>query len=177
MAKTFEVNILSSQSITQLKRELTKYKNSLNTKAKKIVKELTKIGLEVIDVKVGESPLGHHITVQVKSEDGGMVIVAQGETKFSDNYPPFNTLLAIEFGAGIHYNYSENPKAEEMGYGVGTFPGQTHAFQEEGWWFKDEETDKWIHSYGVQATMPMYNASIEMRQKVTEIAKEVFADA
>ena len=64
-----------------------------------------------------------------------------------------------------------------MGYGVGTFPGQTHAFQEEGWWFKDEETDKWIHSYGVQATMPMYNASIEMRQKVTEIAKEVFADA
>ena len=177
MAKQYTVDILSVKSIERLKKELIKYRDSLKAKSKLLVEKLVEVGLDVIDVKLSESPLGHHVTVQVHNEGDAMVIVAEGEIKTSDDYPPFNTLLAIEFGAGIRYNPTENPKADDLGYGVGTFPGQTHAFQEEGWYFLDKETGKWIHSFGVKATMPMYEATVEMREQVEKIAKEVFDNA
>lgn len=83
-----------------------------------------------------------------------------------------STLLIVEFGAGIHYNSKGNPKADEMGYGVGTFPGQIHAF-EDGWYYWGED-EKWHYTHGIKATMPMYNASVAIREKVQECAKEVF---
>ena len=58
--------------------------------------------------------------------------------------------------------------------GVGTFPDQTHAFQDQGWYYMDV-SGEWHHSYGVKATMPMYNADIEMILNLRKIAKEVFS--
>ena len=82
--------------------------------------------------------------------------------------------MLIEFGAGIHYNHVENPKASEFGMGVGTYPGQTHAFQEEGWYYMDE-SGEWHHTYGVKATMPMYNADIEILMNINRVAREIFS--
>lgn len=180
MGKTFTVDILSPSSIEKLKKNLAKYKDGLIKKTELLVQELSKIGLETIDVKLSESRLGHHVTVQTDSETiphgTVLVIIATGDTKFSENYEPFNTLLAIEFGAGIHFNHNENPKASELGYGVGSFPEQTHAFQEEGWYFWDEEKQKYVHSFGVQATMPLYNATQEMKLRVKEVARKIFVE-
>ena len=81
-------------------------------------------------------------------------------------------MLLVEFGAGIHYNANANPKAGEMGCGVGTFPGQIHAF-EDGWYYWGEDK-KWHYTHGTKATMPMYSASVAIREKVRECAKEVF---
>jgi histone H3/H4 len=180
MAKQFKVDILSPKSISQLQKALEQYKKSLIVKTERLCKALSDVGIEVINAKIGESPLGKYISVETKAESihngFSMVLVATGEIKASGDYPPFNTLLAVEFGAGIHYNASENPKASELGFGVGTFPGQTHAFDENGWWFYDENKEQWIHSYGVKATMPMYSAVQEMCEKIEEIAREVFED-
>ena len=173
----YEVDIMSVKSIERLRRDLRDYKRSLKSKVNKLVTALYKLGLEVIEVHVNESPLGHHIHVKVEREGSRAVLIATGDLKISEGYEPFNTLLAIEFGAGIHYNHDENPKADEFGYGVGTFPEQTHAFQEEGWYYFDESDQKWKHSFGVQATMPMFHASEEMRKQLVTIAREVFADA
>lgn len=73
---------------------------------------------------VSESPLGKTITLRIQMEsraDGcKAMLIAAGHTK-SNDYGTVNTLLLVEFGAGVHYNPSDNPKAGEMGYGVGTF--------------------------------------------------------
>ena len=82
-------------------------------------------------------------------------------------------MLAVEFGAGIFYNSEENPKAPELGFGVGTYPGQIHAF-EDGWYYWDDKTETWRYAHGIKATMPMYNAEQQIIQQYVKIAMEVF---
>lgn len=83
-------------------------------------------------------------------------------------------LLFLEFGAGIHFNKDmTHPLASELGYGVGTYPGQTHAFDENGWWYLDDNGE-WRHSYGIGADMPMYRSAQEMQKKIKSIAEGVF---
>jgi hypothetical protein len=93
--------------------------------------------------------------------------------KDGNAYPPFSTILAIEFGAGIHFNSTPNPNADKFGLGVGTFPGQIHAF-EDMWFYWDETDQMWKPTHGVKATMPMYNAQMELINNAIKIAKTVF---
>ena len=102
------------------------------------------------------------------------ILLAKGAVKESEGYAPFSILLAIEFGAGTHFNPTPNPLiSSEFPYGVGTFPGQTHAY-EDMWWYWDENTQEWKPTHGVKATMPMYSADMEITQNVVKYAKEVF---
>lgn len=176
MARKITMN-LSSKSMQAAIKELKAYQSDLNRKCEELCRRLIEAGIEVANAKIGESPLGKTITLQSKitPEKAGCkaVLIAVGQIKQSEGYEPFNTLLAVEFGAGIHYNKTENPKANEFGMGVGTFPGQIHAFQEEGWYYLGND-NQWHHTYGVKATMPMYHASKEIREKVVPIAREVF---
>lgn len=171
---------LSVKSIENLKKELIHYRDvELPNKCRELATELLKIGVEVSKAKVDESPLGHYVTISTKisSDKVGTkaILIATGEVKKSDEYADFNTLLAIEFGAGIHYNKeSINPYANEFGLGVGTFPGQSHALQDEGWYFWDEESQKWKHSSGVKATMPMYFADMGIIVSIIDVARSVF---
>lgn len=177
MAKTLKVD-LSVKGINKLKRQLKQYRDvTLPKKIERYVSELLKLGVNVAQTNINESPLGKYVTLttNISSDKMGCkgILIAIGENKESEGREPFNTLLAIEFGAGIHYNFSENPKSEEMGFGVGTFPGQVHAF-EDGWYYWDENASKWRYTHGVKATMPMYNADIEIIAKAVSIAKEIF---
>ena len=101
------------------------------------------------------------------------VLIATGKVKYPEGREPFNLLFAIEFGSGVRYNSIPNPKAGELGFGVGSYPGQTHAADPNGWYYFGDD-GKWHHSYGIKATMPMYNASLEMIKSVSEVAREVF---
>ena len=102
-----------------------------------------------------------------------LILIATGKTVTSEDREPFYTLLAVEFGAGIFYNSKENPKAPELGFGVGTYPGQIHAF-EDGWYYWDDKTETWRYTHGIKATMPMYNAEQQIIQQYVKIAREVF---
>lgn len=170
---------MSVNGIDSLIRELQKYKDDLPNKCKKLVSELLQSGVEVSKARISDSPLGKYVTVttNLSSEKMGCkgILLAKGAVKEQDGYAPFSILLAIEFGSGIHYNPTPNPLSAEMGYGVGTFPGQVHAMEPGGWYFWSEEKQQWIHSYGVKATMPMYSADMEIIQNVVKYAKEVFA--
>lgn len=175
--KVFKVT-LSKSSLENLKRQLTDYKEKLPSKCEKIVKRLLESGVEVASAKVSESPLGKYVIIStdISYEKMGCkgILLAKGEVKESGEFDPFSTLLAIEFGAGIHYNSEPNPKAGELGFGVGTFPNQIHAFQEEGWMYWDENAQEWKHTYGVQATMPMYSADMDIIDNIVKIARDVF---
>lgn len=178
MAKKILKSDLSISGIKALQKELEKYKDSLTCKCRLLVEKLAEIGINVAETRIGKSPLGKYAAIKtdITEEQAGCkaILIATGETFEHEGYAPFNTLLAIEFGAGIKYNSDENPKAPEFGMGVGTFPDQTHAFDKNGWWFWDESKKAWVHSYGVKATMPMYKASVEIQQKIVEEARKIF---
>lgn len=177
MAKRVFKASLSVGSIRNLQKELEKYKDSLIYKCRLLAERLAEIGIDVAQSRVDESPLGKYVTIrtEITEEQAGCkaMLIAVGETKESEGYPPFNTLLAIEFGAGIHFNPIPNPNAGEFGLGVGTFPGQIHAF-EDFWFYWDDDKQKWLPTHGVKATWPMYSASMEIQENIVKAAKKIF---
>lgn len=179
MAKKVFKSDLSVNGIEALKRQLLQYKDNLPIKCEKLVSRLLQSGVAVSQSKISESPLGKYVTVTTNISADKMgckgILLAKGAVKEQDGYAPFSILLAIEFGAGVHFNPTPNPIiSSEFPYGVGTFPGQTHAYQDT-WFYWDESTQEWKPTHGVKATMPMYNADMEIIQNVVKFAKEVFA--
>ena len=178
MAKKVFKSDLSVSGLNDLKRQLLQYNDSLPIKCEKLVSMLLQSGVAISQAKISESPLGKYVTVTTNISVDNMgckgILLAKGAVKEQEGYAPFSILLAIEFGAGVHFNPTPNPLSAEMGYGVGTFPGQVHAMEPGGWYFWSEEKQQWIHSYGVKATMPMYNARKEIIENVVEIARDVF---
>lgn len=178
MAKRKLSTDLSVKGIENLKKKLEHYRDvELPNKCRELASRLSEIGVNVAQARIDESPLGKYVTIRtdITEEKAGCkaILIATGETKESEGYAPFNTLLAIEFGAGIHYNPTPNPNADEFGLGVGTFPGQIHAF-EDFWFYWDEEAQEWRPTHGVKATMPMYNAAKEIQKQIVKEARAVF---
>ena len=176
--KVFKSDI-SISGLNNLKKQLLQYKDELPMKCEKLVSKLLQSGVTVSQSKISKSPLGKYVTVttNISAEKMGCkgILLAKGAVKEQEGYAPFSILLAIEFGAGIHFNPEPNPLiSSEFPYGVGTFPGQTHAYQDM-WFYWDENTQEWKPTHGVKATMPMYNADMEIIQNVVKYAKEVFA--
>ena len=183
MAKRVFKTDLSVKGIEQLKKDLLQnFRLLLLVKQKYQVEEILKFGISVSQAKVNESPLGKYITLSTDISADKMgckgILIAKGEVKEEvdkdgNAYPPFSTILAIEFGAGIHFNPTPNPNADKFGLGVGTFPGQIHAF-EDVWFYWDETDQMWKPTHGVKATMPMYTAQMELINNAVKIAKTIF---
>lgn len=169
---------LSVKSIEALKKQLLHYRDDLPSKCEKLVSRLLQSGVEVANASISGSPLGKYVTLttNISAEKMGCkgILLAKGQVKEQEGYAPFSILLAIEFGAGIHFNPTPNPLiGTDFPYGVGTFPGQTHAYQDM-WWYWDESNNEWRPTHGVKATMPMYKAGEKIEKEILKIAKDVF---
>lgn len=178
MKKTVLEADLSVKGIKALKKQLLQYRDDLPNKCEKLVSRLLQSGIETANTSISESPLGKYVTVttNISSEKMGCkgILLAKGQVKEQEGYAPFSILLAIEFGAGIHFNPTPNPLiGTDFPYGVGTFPGQTHAYQDM-WWYWDESTNEWRPTHGVKATMPMFQASEKIQSEILKVAKDVF---
>lgn len=179
MAKKITIG-LSAKEFREAAWQVEQYKKGLNQKIQEFCKVLLQYG-RVIAIQYGDqSPLGKtlHFSTEISTAVSGCkaMLIGVGQTKKSagETGASVNTLLLVEFGSGIHHNTGAvNPMQSDLGLGVGTFPGQTHAFDPSGWYYKDDD-DQWHHSYGVKATMPMYHSANEMRQRIAETAREVF---
>lgn len=169
MAKTIKMN-LSEGSIQNAVKELERYKQSLISKNDLFVQRLSEVGIPVIDANIaaaqGDSDKSHNTYIKLNSfgSYSRAVLVVEGRD-----------LLMIEFGAGIHYNTpagtSPHPKGQELGYTIGSY-GKGHGAED--YWYYQAESGETVRSYGTESTMPVYKASVEIRQKIREIAKEVF---
>lgn len=167
---------LSQKSIQEAINQVENYRKSLQYKCELFTEALANIGRVTATTFTDMSPLGKTVRLTVDSTPERMgckaVLVAVGK-QITNDYGTVDTLLLIEFGAGIHFNHVPNPKADDFGLGVGTFPNQKNAWREEGWSYLDNEGN-WHHSFGVKAMMPMYEASLVMRANIVAIAKKIF---
>ena len=163
---------LSKASVDSAIAQLKEYLQSLNDKNALFVKRLAESGIPVIDEKIegsaGDADKYHDTQIKIHSygDYSEATLTVSGQD-----------ILFIEFGSGIHYNEgSSATHSGQFGYGVGTYPGQTHAFDPKGWWYKDE-TGAPQHSYGQQATAPMLQASHEIIANIRKIAREVYGSS
>lgn len=160
---------------------IREYKSSLHTKCQQLCKELCAAGVTVARAQIGNSGFGRYIRLssEITPEQAGCkaVLYMEDSSKIKSEWRTLDGVksaeispsLMIEFGSGLK---AENP-AGIAGVGTGTFPGQTHAENPSGWWYMDLN-NVWHHSTGVSPKMPMYFAGKEMREKVVELAREVF---
>ena len=161
---------LSNDSINDAIKELQMYKQSLISKNDLFVQRLAEVGIPVIDANIaaaqGDSDKSHNTYIKLNSfgSYSRAVLVVEG-----------TDLAFIEFGSGIHYNTpagtSPHPKGQELGYTIGSYGKGLGA---NDYWYYQAETGETVRSYGTESTMPVYKASVEIRQKIREIAKEVF---
>lgn len=174
--KTINIDLFDGKSLQQAIKQIESYRDDLPRKCQEICRRLSEEGVRVADAAINSVPIGKTIilTTDINPSNMGcqaIMKMAGRETRTEDGRTFFSA-LAIEFGAGIYYNSNSNPKSSEFGMGVGTFPGQTHAFQD-GWYYLGNDGN-WHYSHGVQASMPMYKASVTLRQKIDSIIKDVF---
>lgn len=169
---------LSENSIEHAIKKLQKYKRRLQDKLDKYVEALADLGISTIDAEIsaidpemfGRVPDAKTSKVPVQSQDGHskMRIRLSGDD-----------VLFIEFSAGVTYGTAEYPLPSGAGYGALTYPGQTHASDPDGWYYKDESSpyanEKGVvHSYGNPAYMPMYKALESIRLQMWYAAWEIF---
>lgn len=172
---------LDQKSIRKAVRELKKYENSLRTKTELFVKRLLDEGISVAYQHVGRYEGYVEFTQEVENQGIRTIGVLTGR----DSRPYISTwvssggekkvevsgILMLEFGSG----WLSNVIWDVSGVGQGTFPGQKHAFDKQGWYWVDEEGKH--HSKGEEPHYPMYFADMTMLSNIDRIGREVFGNA
>lgn len=161
---------LSHKSIQDTIKQLRAYQKSLASKNEEFVRRLAELGIPVIDENIalaqGDSDKNHNTYIRINNfgNYSQATLICEGVA-----------LLFIEFGAGIHYNTpagtSPHPKGQELDYTIGSY-GQGNGKNDS--WVYYADSGEWVRSYGTEATMPVYKASVEIMQNIRKIAKEVF---
>lgn len=154
--------------------KLQKYSDGIESKLRKLMEKLADAGLSTAIQEYGKAQY-----------DGTKSDYPEGPRWVSDNRLEIaysgSTILFIEFGTGVHYASDSHPQADEFGYTRGGYGH--HLGKLDSWRYvgdpgtngeKDEAHPGFIKTYGNPANKPMYLASKEMRDKVIEIAREVF---
>lgn len=187
MPLKLKLNAFSLSDFTDAQKKVLAYRNGLIQKCGIFVQKLANKGILVGEQVLGDSDEGYsrYITFGVDLEyskykcKGLMyatntgIIKSQWMTKDGVKEADVSPLLMVEFGAGLRANNAWAATASHGKGGTGTFPGQTHAFDPEGWWYQDLGGE-WHHSYGVTPTMPMGHALSEMMDQIHSTAMEVF---
>ena len=140
---------LAPSSIDAAIKQLEDYSKDLDRKAQELCKRLADMGAMYAEWNFSgvlyAGDIDYNITVD-RVDANTYAIKAKGET-----------VLLMEFGAGVKHGYG-HPQAAEFGMGPGTYPdGKGHWNDPKGWWFG--EKGNWTHTYGNAPGMPMYNAA------------------
>lgn len=159
---------LSQKSIQSAIKQVEEYKKSLPSKCELLVRLLAEHGMSVskaiIEQHIFSGQTLNSIRIENRSDSGitRMSIVVESDA-----------ILFLEFGSGILYSGTVNPKSAELGMGPGTYPGEGHWDDPNGWWYLGDDGE-YHHSFGIEAAMPMYRATMDIVRNVGTIAKAVF---
>lgn len=166
-------------SIGDIQKQLDNYIKGYFNRLEQFEAQLANYGISVAQTNTGGFGSKILFTLETNPQENGCSMLIRAvdsskiysvwQTKEGVATAEVSPLLMAEFGSG---RYAENPKNIE-GVGRGTFPGQTHAFDKEGWYWLGVD-NVWHHSAGITPKMPMYKASQEMYGIASKIASEVF---
>ena len=182
--KRLYLSLNRANDIDRIIKELEEYSKKLNDKSEVFIRKLADIGVNAAMMTLATKGQGDaerdadfNVEFEVMGEKINGVISLSSTPKTTADGRVFYPHLAWEFGAGNRFNgmTSPNPNASKLGMGPGTFPNQTHVPNPGYWYYRDEHGDA-VRSYGTQATMPMYTATLEIISRIQEIAKEVFGN-
>ena len=155
---------LSTAGIETAIAELKAFRDSIDQKKDKLLKELANIGVREASVRFTTAMYDgvNDSNVSLESTLGGYAIVAKG-----------HAVAFIEFGAGVYHNPGEPyPDPRPAGIvGIGQY-GMGRG-KRQAWGFLDD-TGNLVITHGNPAAMPMWYAREEMRNKIQKIVKEVF---
>lgn len=159
------INAFDKKSFDKAIKQLERYQSDLERKTNELANRLADYGLLLAQVAFEGVPyVGHkEVTVTKEPNGDGYIIRASGMTA-----------LILEFGAGVKLG-GGHPQAAEFGMGVGTYPGQRHAFDPNGWYLpRSAGIFAGEHTYGNPPAMAMYNAEKDMEREIEQMAREVF---
>ena len=158
---------LSPASIENAIRDIEQYQDDVEQKCQEVCEKLASIG--AVGISLGFSRAiytgdnSFNVEVEKADVDGksGYIVSVTG-----------GAVLFIEFGAGVTYAKDNvHPLSAQFGMGVGTYPGQKHAFDENGWYLPGPGHQ---HTYGSPPNMPVYNTAKDLEAEVEKVVREVF---
>ena len=169
---------LNDKSIKQAIKKLEEYRDSLRARSELLVSRLIDEGIKVAYQHTGK--YGGYVEFKKEVESGeqciGLLIgcdskpfISTWKYKDGTRSAEVSGILMSEFGSG----WLADVIWSVPGVGQGTFPGQTHAADPDGWYWEDVNGTK-HHSIGETPQYPMYNADMTMLTQVDRIAREVF---
>jgi len=153
-------------------KQLDNYKQSLEAKVTALVRRLVEDGVNIAKAQVID--LGAFETFELASSIDGMMYVEENKGIIFTDCP---YAAYVEFGTGVVGKGEPHPKFP-WAYDI-----NNHG--DSGWWYPTDETDPNPHKHtyngqlyawtkGMPSRPFMYNTSVELRDKLTQIAKEVF---
>lgn len=157
--------------------ELDIYKMWLRERNKLFLERLAQIGIENASTSFANAIYDGFNDVSVDGlptwiDSNRLAISAHG-----------HSITFIEFGAGVHYSALAHPLSDKFGYTRGSYGHHLGKF--DSWRYKGEAgtngkvitTGKHkgeILTHGNPANLCMYNASKEIRNRILQVAKEIF---
>lgn len=150
---------------------LQRYRDNVPQKLQTLLDKLSYLGAYRARVDFSSAMYAgtNDVEITVEPKDNGFEILASGYS-----------VLFIEFGTGI--KNPEHPLSAEFGYIHGTY-GQGKGANEHGWVYYGEQGNAGqpvregvYRTLGNPPARAMYNAGKEIRERIEEIAKEVFGN-
>lgn len=170
MAKrVFKADCLSISSIKQLQRDLTKYRDSLEYKARLLAETLAERGVEIARVQIadldaiftGELIQSIH-SEYVTSQKGGAIFAVVADSSHA---------IYVEMGTGRVGAEHPYPGHLPAVYAQGKTIRQL-ADGRYGWFYQRD--GQWYFTEGMPSRPFMYNTTMELYQIVAETAKKIF---
>lgn len=174
----FSADLFQKGSVERLISELESYRDGLKARSMEFVSRLADIGIRAAERHLGDYAGMVEFTKELDDGNAVCMLIGRDKQKVISRWrykgdwkeAEVSPLLMSEFGSGWFAEVIFPVAEGEVGQG--TFPGQKHAFDEQGWHWTDG-TGYHI-SYGEQPTHPMFNAWLQMRSQIETVAKNVF---
>ena len=165
MRDVITVDPLDSVSIDMAIHEIESHKRSIQEKALEVCRRLAEIGAKTASDHYASGFLDGNddVTVTIEPLNDGYLISANGES-----------VCFLEFGTGVAAGNGYD--TEEIAPPVSIEPGSWSStegsgqFAKNGYWYYNGQ--KFLLT---TPRMGMYHASVEIKRKIAEIAKEVFS--
>ena len=181
MKKKIDMDITNPKSIAKTIKYMENLKKDIERQCIEFCEQLADVGIKVAIMnslgKMGDYVVFAKELNQRSNQNGECAMIMYGrdiKTIVGEdaNAAEVSPLLMLEYGSGAFA--VPEMLVEDIVVGRGTFPGQTHAFDPKGWWYKSTKDGEWHHSYGNKPSYPMQKAYDEMQVQVDRIARRVF---